>query len=126
MPSRDPHLQRHLPKEEGGHEGIYDALHMLHERATGCVAASCRRGFLLEEIGACTSPLLEELFAAMTSVKSELIRLHTELAEALCKELRHKLAFHRELPYRVIKISFGDICGGCSVNISGIHETRHG
>ncbi len=69
---------------------------------------------LLAEIAACTSSLLQELIAKMVDQQANLVRLSTELAEALTEELRDKLGFHNQLPYSAIKIFFGEIKGGSS------------
>ena len=70
---------------------------------------------LIAELYSCSSTLLQELIAAMPSKNENLVRLSTELVEALVEELQDKLGFHFELPYKVIRIYWGEIKGGSTV-----------
>ena len=70
---------------------------------------------LIAELNSCSSTLLQELIASMPSKQENLVRLSTELLEALVEELQHKLGFHFELPYKAIRIYFGEIQGGCTL-----------
>ncbi len=47
------------------------------------------------------------------SPKADLVRLETQLSEAIVEELEDKLKFHWSCPYSAISMMYGEFHGGC-------------
>jgi len=95
-------------KQESGHANCY-----MRSRQ-GAWFQGRGLSLLFAEIDSCTSDLLQELLSSMApGERALLVRLQLELADRLKEELLDKLGFHRELPYCIIGIYYGEVIGGC-------------
>lgn len=71
---------------------------------------------LIRELQGCTSDRLQAMLTRMPQAeRANLVRLQQQITENIVEELTDKLGFHNSVPYSAIRIYWGQIKGGSTV-----------